>query len=318
LAQVQYRSMSGVEDVDSLSLKELKALIQESGLSFADCLDKADLRARAREAQERLAATAAPSKPAPGRRTVVEREMAGYACKVSGPEDVLGGSAAADLVVIMLHGLGATNSDLVEVPAVLGQIEPALGSRKLLWVFPQAPMTPIGAAWFTIDVMKFMMMQMSPDERMIAQLIREEPEGMGLCRGSMRRLLDEARGLGGGGGAPLPYKQVLVSGFSLGAMTALDTALQLSAEDTVAGVVCMSGACIVVEQWAARFAEHRGLRVHLSHGLQDPTLPYKVAMWTRELCQQNGARVTFVEHPGGHDIGGPEVLRSIAAFVRDS
>jgi len=47
---------SADSDVGSLSLKELKALITEGGLSFADCIDKDDLRARAREAQEKFKA----------------------------------------------------------------------------------------------------------------------------------------------------------------------------------------------------------------------------------------------------------------------
>ena len=41
--------------LESLSLKELKALIAQAGLSSADCLDRSDLHARAREAQERIA-----------------------------------------------------------------------------------------------------------------------------------------------------------------------------------------------------------------------------------------------------------------------
>ena len=38
-------------DVDTLSLKELKALIAEAGLTLAGCIEKPDIRARAREAQ---------------------------------------------------------------------------------------------------------------------------------------------------------------------------------------------------------------------------------------------------------------------------
>ena len=35
-------------DIDTLGLKDLKALIAQAGLKFDDCIDKADLRARAR------------------------------------------------------------------------------------------------------------------------------------------------------------------------------------------------------------------------------------------------------------------------------
>eukprot|EP00980_Cylindrotheca_fusiformis_P006442 scaffold1376_cov125-Cylindrotheca_fusiformis.AAC.8 len=38
------------KDIDSMSVKELRKLILESGLTDTDCIEKADLRARAREA----------------------------------------------------------------------------------------------------------------------------------------------------------------------------------------------------------------------------------------------------------------------------
>ena len=44
------------DDIATLSVGELKALISGAGLSYADCVEKSDLRARAAEA---LAAAAA-------------------------------------------------------------------------------------------------------------------------------------------------------------------------------------------------------------------------------------------------------------------
>ena len=46
-------------DVDSMSLKDLKQLITRAGLTHDGCLEKPDLRQRAREAQAALAAGAA-------------------------------------------------------------------------------------------------------------------------------------------------------------------------------------------------------------------------------------------------------------------
>ena len=42
-------------DIATLSVGELKALISGAGLSYADCVEKSDLRARAAEARARLA-----------------------------------------------------------------------------------------------------------------------------------------------------------------------------------------------------------------------------------------------------------------------
>jgi len=38
--------MSSVDDVMTLSVKELRALIKGAGLSFADCVEKHELQAR--------------------------------------------------------------------------------------------------------------------------------------------------------------------------------------------------------------------------------------------------------------------------------
>ena len=188
-------------DIDSLSLKELKALITEAGLSFADCIDKTDLRTRAKEAQEKLKAAPAP-KPAAapsGGFSQTTKTLGGYECIVNTPAEMLSGGTA-ELVVVMLHGLGASNSDLVAAGAMLGQYEPALASKKIIWVFPQAPMTMIGAAWWTLDVMSFMTLLGNPagKDDQIAKLIREEPPGLAECRTRMASLVAEAKKLAGG------------------------------------------------------------------------------------------------------------------------
>ena len=51
------------DDIATLSVGELKALISGAGLSYADCVEKSDLRARAAEARARLAAAAASEPP---------------------------------------------------------------------------------------------------------------------------------------------------------------------------------------------------------------------------------------------------------------
>ena len=51
------------DDIATLSVGELKALISGAGLSYADCVEKSDLRARAAEARAGLAAAAASEPP---------------------------------------------------------------------------------------------------------------------------------------------------------------------------------------------------------------------------------------------------------------
>ena len=52
-------------------------------------------------------------------------------------------------------------------------------------------------------------------------------------------------------------------------MTALDISLSLPAQLRVGGVCALSGAPIVVEQWAKRLRVHPGLPVLVTHGTAD-------------------------------------------------
>ena len=77
----------------------------------------------------------------------------------------------------------------------------------------------------------------------------------------------------------------------------------------------MNGAPIVVEEWAARLAIHKGLKVHMTSGLMDTMLPNYASEWVRELLSSNGADLSYKWHNGGHEVGGPDVVKGIASFV---
>ena len=301
-------------DVDTMSMKELKELIASAGLTLASCIEKPDIRQRAREAQAALAAKAsAPPAARGGGGGSAQQTLGGYSCIVKGPDDVLSGAVAADLAVVVLHGFGASNSDFADVPNL---IDPHLAGKRVLYVFPQAPLTAIGAAWWQIDVMGFLTIA-TAGEAAIAKMIREEPKGLKQARASLAELIQQVCAMAGGG-SPLPTSRLVLGGFSQGAMTALDAALQQPAGQGVAGVLCLSGAPIVVEQWTAGLATHKGLRVLLTHGRQDSTLPFACSGWTHELLKTHGAAVTYVPFQGGHELGGPDVISAMVAFVRAS
>lgn len=159
---------------------------------------------------------------------------------------------------------------------------------------------------------------MTRDDTLMASIIRQPPEGIGQCRERMTQLLAECRALAGGAEAssPLPWKRVLLAGFSLGAITALDIAITRPQGEDVAGVLAMNGAPICVEEWAKGLAVHPGLRVYLSAGQQDTTLPSEAMGWVKQLLDANGAKAEFRIHSGGHEVGPPDAVRGIAAFVR--
>ena len=269
-------------DVNALSIKQLKALIGAAGLSTAGCVEKSDLRAKATEAQQRLASV--PSKPqTPGAQTLGGSEGLG---KVDGSN--------GDLAVILLHGIGASNSDRV------AGADAAPGKRVLVGG-PPAPEHPLmQTAWWQLDVMKFMTLsQQGPGGAGVAAAIRDEPVGLKECRVQMRSLIDDVCRMGGVG-----LDRVVLGGFSQGAITALDVALQ--GDRNPAGVLFMSGAPLVVDQWAQRLPSHRGMRVLMTHGASDPSLPAVARLGARPVGR--AARPSPRTTPAATTWAGPTCL----------
>jgi len=310
------------EEIAALGIKALKEYIVKHGLSTDGCIDKDDLRSRAKEAY--VHAQSAPKAAAAPSNASKTQTFGGYPCIFQAPEDLQNGnggeSQPADILIVTLHGLGATNGDFRDIVSVLQSHDSSgkLRNARIVFVAPQAPMGAMGSSWWNFDVMGFMMAQQARGaerEALIAQLIRKEHPGMDVCRTNMMKLLDETRAIAGGSGGPLPWSKVLLSGFSLGSITALDVALYLGAGETVGGVVVMNGAPVTVDKWAERLQVHKGLRVHVSSGVADMVLPHEATGWIKQLLDGNGAAAKLVTHPGGHEIGGAEVLTSIATFV---
>lgn len=294
-------------DIGGLSLKELKVLISSAGLSFADCIDKGDLRARAREAQAALQQARAAAPPAAARS---QRQIGGYQCIVSGA-NACSEATPADLAIIVLHGLGATNEDFADLPQLLVGSDPELRGKRVLYVMPQAPQTPIGAAWWLFDVMRFQRIAANMNDAEVAKYIREEHPGLAECRVQMLKLVGEVRALAGG----VEARRVVLAGFSLGAITAMDATLHRPAGEA-AGVAMLSGVPIDVETWAARLKLHPKMRALVTHGAADPLLPVVASTWTKGLLEAHGIETTYVTGNHGHDLGGPEVVGALVTWVK--
>jgi len=94
--------------------------------------------------------------------------------------------------------------------------------------------------------------------------------------------------------------QLVVGGFSQGAMLALDVALHRDAPP--AGLVLMSGTLIAESAWQPRMASLAGVPVMLSHGQDDGLLPFSIAEVLRDRLIVAGARVDWQPFLGGHEI----------------
>ncbi len=225
----------------------------------------------------------------------------GLTVRITGGSD--GDGAGSGPVVVLLHGFGAPGTDLVPLAEYMSVPK---GTR---FVFPQAPLAlpPVfgtGRAWWMIDLESRIRARI---QGQIMELTREVPEGLDKVNQRINGMLDEML-------ADLHAKpeQVILGGFSQGAMLALDVALRSTRP--LGGLILMSGTLICAEEWAPLLPRRKGLRCLLSHGRADPMLPYEVAESLRDKMIEAGLAVDWVSFQGGHEIP-PEVLSRASKLI---
>lgn len=201
------------------------------------------------------------------------------------------------LIVVLCHGYGASGGDLVPIGEELLDQCPELQDR-VQFIFPEAPLTldeigmPGGRAWWHIDMVK---LQLAAATGRFRDLRKDRPDGLLESREKLLETLALLRDRTG-----LPYSRFVLGGFSQGAMLTTDTALHL--DQNVAELVAMSGSLLNESEWQEHAPLHAGLNVLLSHGTEDPLLPFPTSEWLRDLLLGAGANVEFIPFPGGHQI----------------
>jgi phospholipase/carboxylesterase len=242
--------------------------------------------------------------PRPGTSglTAVRRlHLAGLECWLTGGPDGTGDGAGP--LIVLLHGFGAPGDDLVPLAAELA-LPPAV---RLL--FPAAPLALDqgffeSRAWWPIDWER--------RERALAKghmldLSEEEPEGLAEARAHVTALLAAAASELG---APAP--STVLGGFSQGAMLACEVAL---AEPLpLAGLCLLSPTLLARHRWGEAARERVGLPVFMSHGRNDPVLPFPMAERLRNLLTGAGLAVEWHPFDGGHGIA-PALLGPLRAFL---
>ena len=209
-------------------------------------------------------------------------------------------------VVILCHGFGAPGHDLVDLAPALCHLAPGLG-EKTIFAFPEAPLElDFGGfggarAWWHLDLEAIEHAQRSGTPRTLAD---EEPDGLpiahALLSDALAQLLDE---LG------LTWSETIIGGFSQGAM--LTTDLAIHSTSPLKGLITLSGNLLHASRSLPKIANQSKLDVLMSHGRQDPILPFSGAEALHEAFASAGAEVEFVPFDGGHTI--PEsVLRRLA------
>ena len=230
--------------------------------------------------------------------TQTRLELAGLTTRIVGPAD-------ARTTVVLLHGYGAPGDDLVSLADYLQRG----AGVKARFAFPAAPIELGGLygdsrAWWRLDLMKL-------EAQLRSGAVRdrrdEVPEGLAEVRAQLSSCLDELCTK-----LSIGADQLVLGGFSQGAMLALDVALHRPAPP--AGLILMSGTLLAESEWALRMATLKGVPVMQSHGKSDTLLPFSIAEILRDKLTAAGAVVDWQPFSGGHEIP-PPVLAAAATLL---
>eukprot|EP01002_Notosolenus_urceolatus_P004105 NODE_2080_length_1209_cov_11.850862_g1728_i0.p2 GENE.NODE_2080_length_1209_cov_11.850862_g1728_i0~~NODE_2080_length_1209_cov_11.850862_g1728_i0.p2 ORF type:complete len:353 (-),score=101.02 NODE_2080_length_1209_cov_11.850862_g1728_i0:149-1099(-) len=312
-------------------------MLQAKHINWQDCVEKDELIRRLLEYRS-------------GRSTAADRragkeQVRESSATIGGLDTVLVDSAGMGAkgpaaLVILCHGLGADNLDLVPLAREVVGATADLGGFR--FAVPNGPVsmgynpdTKRGMkAWFPFTPEDIQRAGVATPEEMNAY----EPPGLPAASQQLAKLLQELRCRGRA--APLPMNKVILGGFSQGAITTTDLALSLPPEQAPplgldagapvpdrglpGGLVLFSGSLLAKRRWEAALALHkrkssssRTLHVFQSHGEEDPMLPIGGGLALHSLLKDSGLRVhaEFDRFSGGHTIP-HSAIRSFVQLCR--
>lgn len=198
--------------------------------------------------------------------------------------------------VVLLHGWGAPGDDLLPLAQAL--VQPGVQ-----FFVPAGPLSEVGGgrAWWHLDPRGrppyALGDQLDPGVQPNAEVVAARTAIQQLLRTVIERHAPDL---------------VALAGFSQGAMLSMDVAL--TGAPLVHRVVAMSGA-LLRDSLAALKAPRAGKPAFLlSHGRQDPVVPFQAGGHARDLLEKHGLPVSWHPFEGGHEI--PEaVLAATARFL---
>lgn len=186
--------------------------------------------------------------------------------------------AAAEGLLVLHHGRGADEADLLPVGDVLDP------ERRLHVVTPRAPLTVDGWQgyhWYVVPRVGF------PD-----------PESFALAFSKLAAFHDELWERTGVG----PERTVF-GGFSMGSVMSYSLGLPAS-RPAPAGLLVFSGFVPTVAGWEPDLASRAaaGTRAFVAHGRRDPIMEVGFARRARDLLEAGGIDVEYHESDAAHHI----------------
>jgi phospholipase/carboxylesterase len=219
----------------------------------------------------------------------------------SGLRTIEAGSGAVPFVLI--HGYGSTPAEWIPFTYT---IRLPAGRRFVLPEGPETTEPPDGPrngrAWWRLRLDAY---RRAGDG--LPDLSRTNPPGLAAANARIRTLLAELADRGG-----YARDQQMLAGFSQGAMIAADVAF--TTDEPIDTLVLLSPTFVNEPAWRAGMPRRRGLRVFISHGRRDGTLPFDASARLQQAMRDAGLRVTWLPFEGDHDMP-VEVVSALNGFL---
>jgi phospholipase/carboxylesterase len=212
------------------------------------------------------------------------------------PRIELESAPSPSAAVIWLHGLGADGNDFAA-------IVPELDLRAcppIRFVFPHAPAIPVTLnagytmpAWY--DILGTNLVD------------RQDAAGIEKSERAIIALIEHEVASG------IPYRNIVLAGFSQGCAMALHTGLRLP--HTLAGIMALSGYLPLADRFATeRMAANAKTPIFMAHGTQDPVVVVQRGEDSRDALAAMGHPVQWHSYPMQHSVH-PRELADISAFL---
>lgn len=183
--------------------------------------------------------------------------------------------------VILFHGFGADMNDLESLKDILTP-----DNQDVNWIFPNGifsvPIGPgfSGRAWWPLQLSKL------PDD-----WSNYSPPEMPDLILRINKMITSFN---------IPWSQIILGGFSQGAMLASEIYFQ--AAEKPMGLISLSGSLIRKDIWQEKCLARKNEKIFLSHGEQDQVLPSGGTQKLIQILKKNELQVDFVSFQGGHEI----------------
>lgn len=196
--------------------------------------------------------------------------------------------------VILFHGYGADARDLAGLKDLI-QSENAVNLRFPNGVF-EVPVVPgwTGRAWWPL---KMTSLPGDWSDHTPAEINQLTP--------ALLKMISDLN---------IPWKNIILGGFSQGAMLA--TELYLQAPETPAGLISLSGSLIRQSVWSEKLKSKANEKVFISHGEQDQVLPASGSQKLMKLFKDHGVNTDWVSFQGGHEISN-KVIQRMNLYITD-